>query len=80
MWLLHEQVATAALEVGATGLAAELIRAVLRRFPKESMRAKRLQVGGHLKGLRGTHGRTHRACSHAQTGRNAQRVDATRNP
>ncbi|KIY98996.1 TPR repeat protein oca3 [Monoraphidium neglectum] len=43
VWLLHEQVATAALEVGATGLAAELIRAVLRRFPKESMRAKRLQ-------------------------------------
>jgi hypothetical protein len=44
VWLVHEQVATAALECGAFPLAAELIRAVLRRFPEDSVRAKRLQV------------------------------------
>ncbi|GBF88587.1 hypothetical protein Rsub_01302 [Raphidocelis subcapitata] len=43
LWLVHEQVATAALECGACPLAAQLIRAVLQRFPEDSVRAKRLQ-------------------------------------
>lgn len=43
LWLLHEQVATAALECGAMKLAGQLIRAVLERFPEGSLRAKRLQ-------------------------------------
>lgn len=44
MWLVHEQTASAALEVGALKLAAELIRAVLSRFPGDSARAQRLKV------------------------------------
>jgi hypothetical protein len=44
VWLVHEQVAVAALECGSVPLAAQLIKAVLQRFPEESMRAKRLQV------------------------------------
>jgi tetratricopeptide (TPR) repeat protein len=41
-WLLHEQAAVAALEVGALPVAAGLARAVLERFP-DSVRARRLQ-------------------------------------
>lgn len=54
VWMVHEQVATAALECNATALAAEMIRAVLRRFPADSIRARRLQVRGS-----GSHGHMH---------------------
>lgn len=43
MWLTHEQVAVAALEVGALPLALRLIRAAMARFPESSQRVLRLQ-------------------------------------
>eukprot|EP00798_Chlamydomonas_sp_ICE-L_P005710 gene5710-12772_t len=42
VWLIHEQVAIAELDSGATAEAAILIRAVAKRFPS-SLRTKRLQ-------------------------------------
>eukprot|EP00195_Chlamydomonas_chlamydogama_P009581 CAMPEP_0202894790 /NCGR_PEP_ID=MMETSP1392-20130828/4111_1 /ASSEMBLY_ACC=CAM_ASM_000868 /TAXON_ID=225041 /ORGANISM="Chlamydomonas chlamydogama, Strain SAG 11-48b" /LENGTH=304 /DNA_ID=CAMNT_0049579581 /DNA_START=42 /DNA_END=956 /DNA_ORIENTATION=- len=42
LWLVHEQVAVAALDAGAYPFAASLIRAVARRFP-DSSRTRRLQ-------------------------------------
>lgn len=45
VWQLHEQVAVALLECGNPAAAVTLIKAVLVKFP-ESIRARRLQVGG----------------------------------
>lgn len=43
VWLVHEQVAAAALDVGLFKEAAPLIRALAKQFP-DSMRMKRLKV------------------------------------
>lgn len=43
MWIVHEQVAIAALDCGAHPFARSLIKAINRRFP-DSKRAFRLQV------------------------------------
>lgn len=43
VWLVREQVAMAAMDVGDTHLAATCVKAISREFP-ESMRAQRLQV------------------------------------
>ena len=43
MWLVHEQVAVAALDAHALPFAASVIKAINRRFP-DSVRARRLQV------------------------------------
>ena len=43
VWLVHEQVAIAALDCSSLPFAASLIRAVARRFPTAS-RTRRLQV------------------------------------
>lgn len=43
VWLVHEQVAMAALDCGALAFAVDLIKAVRKKFP-DSVRAKRLQV------------------------------------
>lgn len=44
VWLLHEQVSVAALSIGQVEVAAQLIRAVAKKFPG-SQRANRLKVG-----------------------------------
>lgn len=49
VWLLHEQVSIALLECGNQAAALPLVKAVLIKFPQESIRARRMQVSSvHL--------------------------------
>lgn len=47
LWLVHEQVAVAALDINCLNLASQLIRAVLRKFSQSSSRARRLLAMAH---------------------------------
>jgi hypothetical protein len=47
VWLVREQVAMAALDVGDMGLATGCVKAISRQFP-DSMRAHRLQASAVL--------------------------------